>query len=142
MVAWFADHEITRSSRTQVIADTRLSSLRNAITSISYLAPHGDKHNLIENHLPLLAVIIEQRATLNRKAFEPIPLGEWIIAFWAIELTQTNPNLESNEALKKLCEVLISSYLNTLKERLDGRWYGGDDPLAVDELPWGQLHEC
>ncbi|WP_232905960.1 hypothetical protein [Pseudomonas syringae] len=142
MVAWFADHEITRSSRTQVIADTRLASLRNAITSIRYLAPHGDKHNLIENHLPLLAVIIEQRATLNRKAFEPIPLGEWIIAFWAIELTQTNQNLESNEALKKLCEVLISSYLNTLKERLDGRWYGGDDPLAVDELPWGQLHEC
>jgi len=142
MVAWFADHEIIRSSRTQAIAETRLSGLQNTITSISYLAPHGNKRNLIENHLPLLADIIEQRATLNRESFDTIPLGEWILAFWSIELTQTNPNPENTEDLHRLCEVLISSYLNILKERLDGRSHGGDDTLAVDELPWSLLYKC
>lgn len=142
MVAWFADHEITRSSRTQVIADTRLSTLRNALTSLNCVTSLGYKQNLIENHLPFLADIIEQRAILSREPFDPVPLGEWIIIFWCIELIQANPDSASTETLKGLCEVFISSYLNILRERLDGRSHGGDDPLAVDELPWGQLYQC
>ena len=140
MVAWFAEHEIIRNSRTQVIADTRLPSLKNAITSISYLAPYGNKQNLIENHLPLLSEIVARRALLIREPFDPIPLGEWLIIFWCIELTQTQANIASTETQKALSEVIISSYLHILKERLDGESYVGDDPLAIDELPWGQLY--
>lgn len=142
MVAWFAEHEITRSSRTQVIADTRLSSIHNAITSLEYLTSRGHKQGLIENHILLIADIVEKRTLRVRKSRNRIPLGEWIIIFWCIELIQTKPNLVSTKTQRMLCDVVISSYLHILKERLAGQSYSSDDPLAIDELPWGQLYQC
>lgn len=141
MVAWFSEHELIRSSRTQVIADTRLFSLQNAITSLEYFTSHGQKKNLIENHIPLIVEVVARRTLLIRQPLDSIPLGDWISIFWCIELIQAKPDLASTETQKKLCEVVISSYLHILKERLAGQSYSGDDPLAIDELPWGQLYQ-
>lgn len=139
MVAWFADHEITRSSRTQAIADTRLPSLKNAITSLSYLTEQGYKKNLFEDHLLLIGEVVSNRLFVIRCPAAPVPLGEWLVLFWLLELAVKQPEDIGAEVPGKLCDTLISSYLQILQERRLGRANSGDDPLALDELSWSQL---
>ncbi|WP_240222542.1 hypothetical protein [Rheinheimera hassiensis] len=142
MVAWFTRREISRNSRTLTISDTRLPSLKNTIKSIIYINESGCRQNLFDNHLLLLGDIINRRLTDIHKQSNPTPIGEWIVLFWCLELASKHSNQTSNAITKKLCEVLISSYLRELQMRISNQSHSSDDPLALDELSWSQLLLC
>lgn len=142
MVAWFADREISRSARTQVIPDTRIPSIKTAVMSITYLAAAGYRESLFENHIAVVSSIISKRFVEIQKSHDPTPIGEWIVMFWCLEIAQKQSTESGVENLKKLCEVMLTSYLTVLNDRFSGRSNSGDDPLALDELAWSQLYLC
>lgn len=137
MVAWFVDYEVTRSSRTQSITDTRLPSIKAAVTALRYMTSDGYKQSLFEDHLALIGELV--RGWLRDKASsKSAPLGSWLVLFWTIEIAEERKGLGSHLP-GQLTKILIDSYLQVLRRRRSGEDSSGDDPLAFDELNWNQL---
>ncbi len=142
MLAWFASHELGYNARHKLIDDTRLPSLRNALSAIKYLNESGSFKNLVADHYPLFCDRVIQRLSNARLANGKLPLGEWFTLFWCMDWALGSPNRhkETSNGTIEPCDVLIDSYLSILNERLKGDANATDDPLAFDELEWHKVY--
>ena len=138
MIVWFVDHEVTRSSRTQSIAETRLPSIKAAITDLTYLTNYGHRNNLFEDHLALIGKLANGLLSRAMASSNAAPLGSWLLLFWSIEIAEKRKSLDA-ELPVELTRTLINSYLKVLQNRRLGEAGGSDDPLALDELNWSRL---
>lgn len=142
MLAWFSSHELGYNSRGKSISDTRLPSLKISIDSINYITDSGLARSVVDDHSGLICEIVETRLNSLRLPDGIIPLGEWLILFWCIEWSSKSGEHAESQAIKKVCEVLINSYLMVLHERMSSHCNASDDPLAFDELDWSTLYQA
>ncbi|WP_176506204.1 hypothetical protein [Pseudomonas urethralis] len=138
MVAWFVEYEVTRNARTQSIADTRLPSIKIAVTELRYLTHDGYKNNVFEDHLALIGELVRDRLGRDKNPSKPAPLGNWLLLFWVIEIAEIPKNTD-NQLPIQLTKILIDSYSQELRRRRLGDANSGDDPLAFDEMNWSKL---
>lgn len=143
MLAWFASHELGYNARHKLIDDTRLPSLKNALSAIMYFNESGSFKNLVADYYTLFCNRVIHRLSNTRLANGKIPLGEWFTLFWCMDwaLGSTNLQNETRNGTIEPCDVLIDSYLSILNERVKGDANAIDDPLAFDEFEWHKVYK-
>jgi hypothetical protein len=139
MMSWFAAHEIGYNSRGRTLAETRLPSLKDAISAIVYRNESGQIRPLAADHCLLFSNTAKQYLTKTHKINDSFPLGVWLILFWCIDWDNNTPK-SHDDADHPACEILIDSYLELLQRRLMGGTNAVDDPLAFDELDWHKAY--